>query len=136
MKNNEILHKELTEKILACAIETHKRLGPGFTEDVYEEGFAYELKLRGIRFTRQFEIDIPYRDIIIRKYRLDLVIEDKVVVELKAVSKLSEIHSSQIISYLKASGLEVGLLLNFNVRMMKDGIKRVVLSNKPEFTEP
>jgi len=121
---------QLTEKIIGCAIEVHRVLGPGFTEDVYEEAFAYELNLRELKFIRQLEIEIPYKEIIAHKYRLDFVVENKVVVELKAVNELSPIHEAQVLSYLRASKLEVGLLLNFNKERMKDGIKRIVLSER------
>ncbi|MCK4256799.1 GxxExxY protein, partial [candidate division WOR-3 bacterium] len=126
---SNFLHKDLTARIIAAAIEVHKRLGPGFTEDVYEEAFAYELQLMGINFSRQAEFRIHYRDIIVHTYRADFLIENKVIVELKAVSKLADIHKTQVLSYLKACKLEVGLLLNFNVTMMKDGIERVIMSN-------
>lgn len=129
-EKSDFPHKDLTERIIATAIELHKRLGPGFTEDVYEEAFAYELKLTGISFARQTEFKVPYRDIVVHTYRADFVIENKVIVELKAASTLTDIHKAQVLSYLKASGLEVGLLLNFNVMMMKDGIKRVVMSDE------
>ncbi len=129
-ENSDFLYKDLTERIIAAAIEVHRRLGAGFTEDVYEEAFAYELRLMGISYSRQAEFNVPYRDIIAHTYRADFVIENKVIVELKAVTEIVDIHRAQLLSYLKASGLEVGLLLNFNVRMMKDGIERVVLSNR------
>lgn len=129
-EKSDFLHKGLTERIIAAAIEVHKRLGPGFTEDVYEEAFAYELKLMGISFARQAEFKVPYRDIAVHTYRADFVIENKVIVELKAISKLADIHKAQVLSYLKASGLKVSLLLNFNVTMMKDGIERVVMSDE------
>ncbi len=120
----------LTKEIIGSAIEVHKLLGPGFGENVYEEAFAHELSLRGIKFTRQLEIEVPYKEIIAHKYRLDFVVEDKVIVELKAVNKLSPIHEAQVLSYLKASKLEIGLLLNFNEERIKDGIKRIVLSER------
>ena len=127
-ENLNFPHTELTDKVIKSAIEVHRRLGPGFTEDIYEEAFAYELNIKKNGYDRQWEIKIPYRDIIIHRYRLDFVVEKKVVVELKAVSNLNEIHKAQLLSYLKASELEVGLLLNFNVTRLKDGIKRLVFS--------
>ena len=122
--------KELTEKIIAAAIEVHRTLGPGFTEDVYEEALAHELDLRSIAFARQLEIDVAYKTIIAHKYRLDFAVEEKVIVELKAVNELRELHTAQVLAYLKASGFQVGLLLNFNVGMMRDGIRRIVLSKE------
>lgn len=98
---------QLTKEIIGAAVEVHRVLGPGFTEDVYEEAFAHELNIRGLEFVRQLEIEIPYKDIIAHKYRLDFVVENKVVVELKAVSELSPIHEAQVLSYLRASELEV-----------------------------
>lgn len=129
-EKSDFPHKDLTERIIAAAIEVHKRLSPGFTKDVYEEAFAYELKLMGISFAHQTEFKVPYKDIVVHTYRADFAIENKVIVELKAVSSLTDIYRAQVLSYLKASGLEVGLLLNFNVMMMKDGIERVVMSNE------
>lgn len=118
--------KELTERIIEAAINVHRILGPGFTEAVYEGAFEIELTLMGLKCYRQKEVNIIYKDSIAAIYRLDYVIEDRVIVELKAID---DIHFAQVLAYLKATSLQVGLLLNFNVTKMIDGIKRVVLSS-------
>jgi len=130
MDKDQYPETDLTERIIAAAIEVHRILGPGFGEDVYEEAFAYELKLRGIPYSRQVEYPVPYKDITAKTYRFDFLVGNKIIVELKAVSELTEIHESQLLSYLKAANLQVGLLLNFNVQMMRDGIKRIIYSKK------
>jgi len=105
---------ELTSKIIGAAIEVHKQLGPGFLEYVYEEALAYELKLLKIPFERQFELDIFYKDIVIpKKYRADLFVDKKVIVELKASKKLTPNDEAQLLHYLKATKTKVGLLLAF-----------------------
>jgi GxxExxY protein len=97
------LYEDLTEAIIGVAIEVHKTLGPGFKESLYENAMAYELEKNEISFVRQRRVDIPYKDIIAGQQRLDLVIEDKIIVELKAVSNLEDVHLAQILSYLKTT---------------------------------
>ena len=126
MIESEFPEANLTKKIIAAAIEVHRLLGPGFGEDAYEEAFAYELKLRNIPFQRQNEFQVIYKDIIAKTYKFDFLIDDKIIVELKAVSELNDVHEAQVLSYLKAAKLKVGLLINFNVKMLKNGIKRLV----------
>ena len=122
---------EATEQVvhaaIGCAIEVHTHLGPGYLETIYERAFQIELELRGISYTCEQPVKITYKDRMIHGQRLDLVVEECVLLELKAVEHLQPVHVSQVVSYLKATGLRVGLLLNFNVRWMKDGIRRVVL---------
>ncbi len=127
-KKNGYPEIDLTKKIIAAAIEVHRILGPGLGEDVYEEAFAYELKLQGIPFERQKQISVPYKDIIAKTYQLDFLINNKVIVEIKAVSELNDFHKAQILSYLRAANLKVGLLINFNVKMLRNGIKRLISS--------
>ena len=119
--------KEITEKIISCAIEVHSLLGPGLLENLYEEAMEHELKSRGIEYIRQKELEIKYKGNPIGNYRLDYLIEDKVIVELKCIEAIKGIHIAQILTYLKAENLRVGLLINFNVERLKDGIKRVIL---------
>lgn len=126
MNEEQYPEADLTEKIIATAIEVHRILGPGFGEDVYEEAFAHELKLRSIPYSRQVEYPVLYKDITTKTYRFDFLVDNRIIVELKAVSELAEIHESQLLSYLKVANLQVGLLLNFNVKMMRDGIKRLI----------
>ena len=104
---------EITQQIIAAAIRVHRPLGPGFLESVYEEALAVELALSGVRFLRQYPMPIFYRDHQIGEHRLDFLVEEKIVVELKAVSELEDIHFAIGRSYLKATNLEDGLLLNF-----------------------
>ena len=108
------LYNELTDKIIGAAIEVHRQLGTGFLEYVYEEALCHELDLRKISFERQKELDIHYKELVIpRKYKPDLIVEDKIIVELKAISVLCGIEEAQLLNYLKATNMRVGLLLNF-----------------------
>jgi len=114
--------------VIGVAIEVHKTLGPGLLESIYEECLCIELGQRDMTFERQKEIDIDYKGIsLASKYRLDLVVCKMVLVELKSVDELAPIHDAQILSYLKLTGLKVGLLINFNVPILKKGIKRFAL---------
>jgi GxxExxY protein len=117
----------LTHLIIAAAIEVHRLLGPGLLESIYEEALCIELEMRGIRFQRQVEIDVIYKGRVIKGQRIDLLIEGEVVVELKAVSKLPDVALAQVLSYLKATGLKRGLLINFGLERLVDGVKRVSL---------
>ena len=119
--------KDITEKIISCAIEVHSSLGPGLLENLYEEAMEHELKSRGIAYKRQKELEIKYKGDPIGNYRLDYLIENKVIVELKCVEAIKGIHVAQVLTYLKAENLRVGLLINFNVDKLKEGIRRVIL---------
>jgi GxxExxY protein len=116
---------ELTERIIGAAIEVHRTLGPGLLESIYEEALCIELALRGLSVQRQVEIDIAYKGRIIKGQRLDLLIEQAVVVEIKSLMKLPDIALAQVLSYLKGSGYRCGLLLNFGALRLVEGIKRV-----------
>jgi GxxExxY protein len=118
----------LVHSVIGAAIEVHRVLGPGFLESVYEAALAVELELRGISFERQRPVPLVYKSQEIGEGRLDLLVGNRVIVELKAVEALAPIHKAQVISYLKATRLNLGLLINFNVPVLKDGIERVVLS--------
>ena len=118
---------KLTEAIIGAAIAVHQELGPGLLESAYEACLAFELIDRGFFVEKQKELPVVYRGFQVDcGFRLDLLVEGKVIVELKAVEKLHPIHEAQLLSYLKLSGCKVGLLLNFNVRMLRDGLKRMV----------
>jgi GxxExxY protein len=119
--------EELTERIIGCAIEVHRALGPGLLESTYAGTLAVELSHRGISFDRQRRVPLEYRGVSIGDYRIDLVVENRVVVEIKSVLKLEPVFEAQVLTYLKISRLRVGLLLNFNKGVLKDGIKRLVL---------
>ena len=117
---------ELAYAVIGAAIEVDRLLGPGFLESVYEEALCVELTLRGIRFARQLPIGVQYKGQKVGEARLDLVVDDSLVVELKAVEGIAPIHVAQILSYLKATRLRLGLLISFNVTTLRRGIKRVI----------
>ena len=119
---------QLARAVISAAIEVHRILGLGFLESVYEEALCVELSLRGIEFSDRFPIAVDYKGHPVGESRLDLVVGGALVVELKAVDALGPVHSAQIISYLRATGHHLGLLINFNVPLLKEGIRRVVLS--------
>jgi GxxExxY protein len=121
-------NEALTEKIIGAAIEVHRELGPGLLESAYEAALAHELWLRQIQFERQKEMPVRYKGFLIEVgYRLDLLVENQVIVELKAVTEMHPIFEAQLITYLRLSGHRVGLLINFNVPRLKDGlIRRIV----------
>ena len=118
---------ELTEKVLGAAIEVHRTLGPGLLESIYEEALCHEFSLRAIHFERQVPVDVVYKGKIIRGQRLDLLVEEKVVVEIKSVAKLPDVAIAQVLSYLRATGLKRALLINFGERKLIDGVKRISL---------
>jgi GxxExxY protein len=119
---------ELSNKIIGCAIELHKQLGPGLLESSYERCLSYELLCTGIQHETQKELPIDYKGMKLDcGYRVDILVNDKLIVELKAVEKLLPIHEAQILTYMKLASIKTGLLLNFNVVRFKDGIKRFVL---------
>ena len=117
----------LTRKIVGCAIQVHSAIGPGGYENVYYECMEYELRHHGLPYEVQRAVPIRYRGVQLKsRYYVDLVVADVVVVELKAVSALTEIHARQVLTYVKLTGLPVGLLINFNVPKLIDGVKRVI----------
>jgi len=119
--------KEITERIISCALEVHSTLGPGLLESVYEQALAQEFALRKISNIRQKEISLRYKGKDIGWHRIDYLVEDEVIVELKAVETLARIYEAQVLTYLRALDKRVGLLINFNVVRLKDGIKRLIL---------
>ena len=121
------MNDELTERIIGAAIEVHRILGPGLLESIYEEALCHELQLRGLQCERQVEVDVYYKEIVIKGQRLDLLVEGQVVVELKSVSRLPEVAMAQTLSYLKATRLKRALLINFGEKRLVDGVKRVSL---------
>ena len=118
---------ELTEKIIGAAIEVHRILGPGLLESIDEEALSIEMSLRGIPFQRQVEVDVQHKGHVIKGQRLDILVAGQVVVELKSVAQLPEVAMAQVLSYLKATGFERGLLINFGASRLVDGIKRISL---------
>lgn len=126
--NSGYLHSELTSKIIECALEVHTELGPGLLEGSYEECMYYELVKAGLKVQRQLGMPLIYKEVKMEiGYRVDLLVEDKVIVEIKTVEEFDDVHTAQVLTYLKLSGCKVGLLLNFKVARMKQGIKRLVL---------
>ena len=126
MTEKERLNR-ITETIIGAAIEVHRVLGPGLLESAYEACLAFELAQRGLKVEQQKPSPVVYKDVKLDcGYRLDLLVEESVIVEIKAVDKLAPIHEAQLLSYLRLSGRKVGLLINFNVQVLKDGIRRIV----------
>ena len=123
-----LVHSELPGKIIAAAIEVHRELGPGLLESAYRLCLCHELALRGIGFKSEVPLPVKYKEVHLDcGYRMDLVVDDKVAVELKSVDKLAPIHEAQLLTYLRLSGMRVGLLINFNARMLRHGIIRKVI---------
>jgi len=124
----KLLLEELTEHVIGAAIEVHRELGPGLLESAYEECLCHELHLRNIPFARQVTVPIKYKGKSLEcGYRLDLVVDDSLILELKCADKILPIHGAQLITYLKLTGKRVGLILNFQVPVLKEGIVRKVL---------
>ena len=118
----------LTGRIIGAAIEVHRRLGPGLLESTYETCLCYELNLSNLKVKRQIPVPIFYRDTKLDSgYRIDMIVEDEVILEIKSVTNLLPIHEAQLLSYLKHNGGGRGLLINFNVKLLKDGIKRLIV---------
>ena len=118
---------DISGKVIGAAIEVHKMLGPGLLESAYEECLCCEMQLRGIEFKRQVPLQLNYKGVVLDcGYRLDLLVEDRVIVELKSIEGLEPIHEAQMLTYLKLRNAWLGLIINFNVIMLKDGIRRLV----------
>lgn len=119
---------KLSKQVIGCALEVHKHLGPGLLESTYEQCLAHELTIAGIPFKLQHPLPVKYKGIKLDcGYRVDLFIDKTIIVELKSVEKFLPIHQAQLLTYMKLSGISIGLLMNFNVKYMKHGIKRMVL---------
>ena len=128
MRHPAIPNDPLTEKVIGLAIEVHRHLGPGLLESAYEECLCFELETNGIGHDRQVPLPVTYKNTKLEcGYRMDVVVEDGLIIELKTVDRLLPIHEAQLLTYLKLSGLKTGLLLNFNSSVLKDGIRRLVL---------
>jgi GxxExxY protein len=129
-RSQRVVIDERTERVshlvIGAAIEVHRTLGPGYAEDIYEQALAYEFDLRAIRFNKQFFFNVSCKGRLVGKGRLDFLVEECLVVELKAVEGLSEVHTQQVIAYLQATGHHLGLIINFNVPVLKAGLQRVI----------
>ncbi len=119
--------EQVAHATIGCAIEVHRRLGPGFLESLYHDAMSIELEVAGLRAQREVPVVVEYRGRPLRQHRLDLVVEGCVIVELKAIERLERIHHAQVISYLRASSLRLGLLMNFNSEQLRSTLRRVVL---------
>jgi GxxExxY protein len=127
LKPSVMIESGLTEKIIGCAIEVHKKLGPGLLESSYKECLYFELFSNGIKVEKEKALPLVYKEVKLEcGYRIDLMVENKIIVEVKSVDALNDIHLAQVLTYLKLSNTEVGLLINFNVVKLKDGLKRVI----------
>lgn len=116
---------QITEKIIGCAIEVHRHLGPGLLESAYEECLAYEIRNSGLYVERQKAVPVVYKEIKLDcGYRIDLLIEETVIIELKSIEGFNPVHDAQILTYMKFANKRIGLLINFNVTLLKNGIKR------------
>jgi GxxExxY protein len=118
---------EISNKIIGCAIEVYKQLGPGLLESAYQECLLYELKISGLEVQKEKPMPIIYKEIKLdHGYRIDLLVENKVVIEIKTVEVLNDVHTAQVLTYLKLGNYKLGLLLNFQVSVLKNGIKRII----------
>jgi GxxExxY protein len=126
-KDTKMEFDELSNRVLGCALTVHRELGPGLLESTYEQCLAYELGQAGIAFKLQHPLPVHYRGVLECGYRIDLLVEERLILELKSVEALLNIHFAQVLTYMKLSGIKTGLLINFNVPQLKSGIKRFVL---------
>lgn len=118
----------LSNRVIGCALEVHRNLGPGLLESTYEQCLSYELNAEAIPFKLQYPLPVVYKNIKLDcGYRIDLLIDDRIIVELKSVDKIQSIYHAQLLTYMKLANISVGLLINFNVKYLKDGIHRMVL---------
>ena len=122
-----MLHEDVTERIIRCAVEVHRQLGPGLLEAAYEAALEIEFKHCGLGYRRQHPLPVTYRGHVVGDYRLDFLVEDAVVVEIKSVERLDPVFQAQVLTYLRASGTRVGLLINFNSVLLTGGLRRFVL---------
>ncbi len=127
-ENSSGLHHSLTGEIIAAAIEVHRALGPGLLESAYQASMCRELSIRGLEFVQQVDMPLSYKGVSLDcGYRIDLIVSNLVVVELKAVQEILPVHEAQLLTYLRLTGLRAGLLINFNVDVLRNGIRRRVL---------
>jgi GxxExxY protein len=123
-----MIDNEITHEIIGAAMEVHKRLGPGLLESAYEDCLSFELRQRNLRVDRQISVPVVYKEVKLEYgYRIDLLVEGRVVVELKSIEGLAPIHEAIILTYLRLSGHKIGLLINFNVTVLKDGVRRFIV---------
>jgi len=126
----------ITERIIKCAIAVHRELGPGLLEEVYEEALDIECKFEGLQVQRQFKVPVLYRGKAIGEYKPDMLVDDLVIVEIKSVERFDPVFEAQVLTYLRITQKRVGLLINFNTRLVKDGVKRFILSLNKNLETP
>lgn len=132
----ELYNHELSRKVIGCAIEVHRNLGPGLLESAYQRCLAHEMYLAGVGFTAEVELPLCYKGVNLDcGYRMDFLVEDFLVVEVKAVNVIAGIHQAQLLTYMKLAEAPLGLLLNFNVKLLKDGIRKCAISDFSLFSE-
>ncbi len=117
----------LTERIIKCAIEVHKTLGPGLLESIYEKAICHEVGIEGLKYQSQVVVPIMYKGTALGEHRLDMIVEDEIIAEFKAVDRMDPVFKAQVLSYLRLTSKKIGLLINFNVPYLKDGIQRIIL---------
>jgi len=127
MENDIDFFNTITRKIIICSIEVHKTLGPGLLESIYENALCIELQENHLTVERQVSVPITYKGCPLGEYRLDLLVEREIIVELKSVERIDPVHEAQLLTYLKITEKRLGLLINFNVPILKNGIKRIIL---------
>ena len=126
-ENRIMIENELSNKIIGCAIEVHRQLGPGLLESAYQECLLYELRKAGLRVEKEKPMPIIYKEVVLdHGYRIDILVEEKVVIEIKTVDVLIDVHTAQVLTYLRLGNYKLGLLLNFQVTVLKNGIKRLI----------
>lgn len=119
---------ELSSRVLGAAIEVHRNLGPGLLESVYQQCLAYELSKLNVKFSMEHPIPVRYKDVNVDcAFRADLIVENNIIIEIKSAEKILPIHEAQLLTYLRLTGIRLGLLINFNTRLLKNGIKRIIL---------
>ena len=120
---------DVTRRIIGCAMEVHSHLGPGLAEKLYEDALVYELRVAGLDFQQQHPVRVRYKEALLPEQRLDLLVEDLVVVELKATDGIADVHLAQLLSYMRSADVPLGLLINFNVEALKHGIRRRIFAD-------
>jgi GxxExxY protein len=127
VKNKTMTENEISKIVFECALKVHRVLGPGLLESAYEECLFYELKKSNLKVEKQKALPLIYEDVKLDVgYRIDIIVEDKFIIEIKSVENLNEVHLAQLLTYLKLSDSKLGFLINFNVKLLKDGIKRII----------
>jgi GxxExxY protein len=127
-----LIENDLATRVIGCALRIHRNLGPGLLESAYKECLFYELRNEGFYVQKEISMPLVYGDVVLEcGYRLDLFVERKLIIEAKSVEALNDVHTAQVLTYLRLSGAKLGLLINFNVTLLKDGIRRIIRTTQP-----